>query len=99
MKRRDGSWTNGGSKKKEREHRGRESVTVRREGGREGLWVAEVMGCSVFSSHACPCYLESLFPIYQGVRCGMQMEPVAACMCSTAQRPPGPPLNELTLKR
>lgn len=33
----------------------------------------EVVGCSVFSSHACLCYLESLFPIYQGVRCGIQM--------------------------
>lgn len=49
------------------------------ERGREGLWVVEVMGCSVFSSHACPCYLESLFPIYQGVRCGIQM---AVCMFS-----------------
>ena len=28
MKRRAGNWTNGGSKESEREHRGRESVTV-----------------------------------------------------------------------
>lgn len=39
--------------------------------------VEEVVGRSVFSSHACPCYLEKLFPIYQGVRCGIQM---AVCM-------------------
>lgn len=37
----------------------------------------EVVGSSVFSGHACLCYLESLFPIYQGVRCGIQM---AICM-------------------
>lgn len=40
---------------------------------REGLWAMEVMGHSVLSSQACPCYLESLFPIYRGVRCGIQM--------------------------
>lgn len=53
-----------------------------REGGK-GLWVVEVMGCSVFSSHACPCYLETLFPIYQGVRCGIQMD---VCMSSEQLR-------------
>lgn len=71
-------------------------------GEQEGLWVAGVVGLSVFSSRACPCSLESRFLICQGVRCGMQMDAAAACMHSEwlmellSRR--GPPLNELTLK-
>lgn len=75
---------NGGGQREPRRQQGRAEnerntgEVLARELGRKGLWVVEVMGCSVFSSHACPRYLErpSFFsspPIYQGVRCGIQM--------------------------
>lgn len=94
MKRRDGSWTNGGSKGGEKEQRGRESATgqSRKEWsiskvlarGREGGIVGSGGGGLLCFLQSCLSMLpgEPFFPIYQGVRCGMQMASVAACMYS-----------------
>lgn len=81
MKRKDWSWTNGQQRRREREKaRGKVQQGRADSGGAseqrvsETLWGAEVMGCFVFSSHACPCNPGKPFsPIYQGFRCGMQM--------------------------
>lgn len=65
---------------------------------RQGLWVVEVLGCSVISSHACPCSLETCFPFVRrsGVEC--KWWPLPPARTPSGSESSGPPLNELSLK-